>query len=59
MTSGMGNIPHRDPTINGHVRLQIGIIDHTLHILGVDFDSEIGNIENPDADCTKHAKEAI
>jgi hypothetical protein len=49
----------RDPTIDRRVRLQVGIIDHTLHVLGVDLDSEVGDTKNPNANCTKRAKETI
>ena len=42
-----------DPPIDGHIGLEIQIVDHTFYIFGIHFDCEVSKAKNKNPDCSQ------
>ena len=45
-----------DPPVNGRIRLQVRVVDHTLDVLGVHFNYKVSNSEDENSDRSERPK---
>ena len=48
-----------NPLVDGHIGLEVRVIDHTLHVLCVHLDCEIHNTKNGNMNCSQSTEQPV